>query len=119
MSSPTAPPDDAPTSCRQHGGAAPVDPRARSARRGSRWADHRALLAVLRQVGAEGCYWYAHDPLVPSAAHARFFNPTVGLWEDAATGTAAGPLAGYLGHAGLLHGTRLTVEQGVKVGRRS
>lgn len=81
--------------------------------------DHRTLLAVLQGVGAEGCYLYAHDAEAPSAAYARFFNPTVGLWEDAATGTAAGPLAGYLRHAGVLDGTRLTVEQGVRLGRRS
>jgi PhzF family phenazine biosynthesis protein len=51
--------------------------------------------------------------------YARFFNPTVGLWEDAATGTAAGPLAAYLGNAGMLHDNALIVEQGVKMGRRS
>ena len=33
----------------------------------------------------------------PDVAYARFFNLTVELWEDAATGTAAGPLAAYLG----------------------
>lgn len=81
--------------------------------------DHQALLAVLRAAGAEGCYLYAHDPQIPEIAYARFFNPTMGLWEDAATGTAAGPLAAYLGHENLLKGARLTVEQGVKLGRRS
>jgi trans-2,3-dihydro-3-hydroxyanthranilate isomerase len=29
-------------------------------------------------------------------AEARFFNPGMGIDEDPATGTAAGPLAGYL-----------------------
>lgn len=77
-----------------------------------------ALLEVLRQAGAEGCYVYAWDPASPGRAYARFFNPTVGLWEDAATGTAAGPLAAYLAHEGLI-GDVLTVEQGVKMGRRS
>lgn len=81
--------------------------------------EHRALLAVLRASGAEGCYLYAHDPQAPETAYARFFNPTVGLWEDAATGTAAGPLAAYLGRENLLRGAYLTVEQGVKLGRRS
>ncbi len=52
---------------------------------------HEALLPVLRDAGAEGCYIYAHDSKNPESAYARFFNPTVGLWEDAATGTAAGP----------------------------
>ena len=54
------------------------------------------LLAVLKRAQAEGCYIYAFDDHAPETAFARFFNPTVGLWEDAATGTAAGPLAAYL-----------------------
>ena len=77
-----------------------------------------ALLEVLREAGAEGCYVYAFDPSRPGRAYARFFNPAVGLWEDAATGTAAGPLAAYLAHEGLI-GDGLTVEQGTKMGRRS
>ncbi len=79
-----------------------------------------ALLAVLGSADAEGCYVYAFDPAAPDTAYARFFNPTVGLWEDAATGTAAGPLCAYLGAEGLLNPSRtLVVEQGVKMGRRS
>jgi PhzF family phenazine biosynthesis protein len=78
------------------------------------------LLAVLRTAGAEGCYIYAFDATAPQTAYARFFNPTVGLWEDAATGTAAGPLCAYLGSEGLLGPDRtLVVEQGVRMGRRS
>lgn len=80
---------------------------------------HEKLRAVLQAAGAEGCYIYAHDPRAPESAYARFFNPTVGLWEDAATGTAAGPLAGYLGAENLLRGAALAIEQGVKMGRRS
>ncbi len=80
---------------------------------------HEALLPVLREAGAEGCYLYAHDPQTPEFAYARFFNPTVGLWEDAATGTAAGPLAAYLEHEHLLRDARLVIEQGTKMGRRS
>lgn len=79
-----------------------------------------ALLTVLRSAGAEGCYVYAFDEAAPQTAYARFFNPTVGLWEDAATGTAAGPLCAYLGSHGLLAADRtLVVEQGVRMGRRS
>jgi PhzF family phenazine biosynthesis protein len=82
--------------------------------------EHDKLLPILRGVGAEGCYVYAYDEKTPGYAYARFFNPTVGLWEDAATGTAAGPLCGYLGSAGLLGADRsLRVEQGVRMGRRS
>jgi PhzF family phenazine biosynthesis protein len=79
-----------------------------------------ALLTLLATAGAEGCYVYAFDPASPDTAYARFFNPTVGLWEDAATGTAAGPLCAYLGAEGLLNAEKtLVVEQGVKMGRRS
>jgi PhzF family phenazine biosynthesis protein len=75
---------------------------------------------VLRTAGAEGRYIYAFDPDAPAFAYARFFNPTVGLWEDAATGTAAGPLCAYLGASGMLAaGNTLIVEQGALMGRRS
>lgn len=77
------------------------------------------LLAVLKSAAAEGCYVYAFDPQGGETAYARFFNPTVGLWEDAATGTAAGPLAAYLGAEGLLKSDALVIEQGVKMGRQS
>jgi predicted PhzF superfamily epimerase YddE/YHI9 len=78
----------------------------------------KGLLKVLGSVFAEGCYVYAFDGSVPHRAYARFFNPTVGLWEDAATGTAAGPLAAYLASQGLISDT-IEVEQGTKMGRRS
>jgi PhzF family phenazine biosynthesis protein len=82
--------------------------------------DHDLLLPILRGVGAEGCYVFAYETANPGNAYTRFFNPTVGLWEDSATGTAAGPLCGYLGWAGLLGPERtLRVEQGVLMGRRS
>jgi PhzF family phenazine biosynthesis protein len=78
------------------------------------------LLAVLASVAAEGCYLYAFDAAQPTTAYARFFNPTIGLWEDAATGTAAGPLCAYLGASGLLGADQtLVIEQGTKLGRRS
>ena len=77
------------------------------------------LLAVLKQAQAEGCYIYAFDDHAPETAFARFFNPTVGLSEDAATGTAAGPLAAYLASEGRLKNNELAIEQGTKMGRRS
>jgi PhzF family phenazine biosynthesis protein len=77
------------------------------------------LLAVLKGTQAEGCYIYAFDDHAPETAFARFFNPTVGLWEDAATGTAAGPLAAYLASEGRLKNNQLAIEQGTKMGRRS
>ncbi len=81
--------------------------------------DAGKLLAVLEKTPAEGCYIYAFDADAPETAYARFFNPTVGLWEDAATGTAAGPLAAYLAAAGHLKNDEMAIEQGTKMGRRS
>jgi PhzF family phenazine biosynthesis protein len=77
------------------------------------------LLTVLKNAPAEGCYIYAFDDHAPETAYARFFNPTVGLWEDAATGTAAGPLTAYLASEGKLKNNELVIEQGTKLGRRS
>lgn len=78
------------------------------------------LVAILGPAGAEGCYVYAFDTAAPATAYARFFNPTVGLWEDSATGTAAGPLTAYLGLEGLLADDRsLLIEQGTQMGRPS
>lgn len=81
--------------------------------------DHDLLFAILEQTPAEGCYVYAFDVGAPGTAYARFFNPTVGLWEDAATGTAAGPLAAHLADLGLLQGNEMAIEQGTRMGRRS
>lgn len=80
------------------------------------------LAAVLRSVGGEGCYVYSRDPVDPASAvaYTRFFNPTVGIWEDPATGTAAGPLVARLVHdRDLPDGARAGVEQGHRLGRPS
>lgn len=80
------------------------------------------LRALLADVGAEGCYLYttAVDPASGIDAYARFFNPTVGIAEDPATGTAAGPLAALLVRDGLAReGAPITVEQGTALGRPS
>lgn len=78
----------------------------------------KGLLKVLSAAAAEGCYVYALHDADRFRAYARFFNPTVGLWEDAATGTAAGPLAAYLASAGIITDA-IEIEQGTKMGRRS
>lgn len=83
--------------------------------------DSQRLAKVLKAVGGEGCYVYSLDPLSPSSiAHARFFNPTVGIVEDAATGTAAGPLACQLVRHGIAKdGATMTIEQGYEMKRPS
>jgi trans-2,3-dihydro-3-hydroxyanthranilate isomerase len=51
---------------------------------------------------------------------ARFFNPTVGISEDPATGTAAGSLASHRVAPGLIvDGSTIVIEQGHRIGRPS
>lgn len=78
--------------------------------------DAPALAAALERAGAQGCYLFATTS--GAAAYARFFNPTVGLWEDPATGSAAGPLAWWL-TAGLGGRHTFEIEQGHAMGRPS
>ena len=61
--------------------------------------DATALLDVLRAARSEGCYIYSFYESAPKTACTRFFDPAVGLWEDAATGIAAGPLCTFPGQA--------------------
>jgi trans-2,3-dihydro-3-hydroxyanthranilate isomerase len=92
-----------------------------------RAAVHRArpdfprLGPLLRALDGEGCYLFTLDTVRPdAAAHARFFNPTIGIVEDVATGTAAGPLACQLIAHGVVAGSRtLQIEQGHALGRPS
>jgi len=85
--------------------------------------DARRLSSVLQAVTDEGCYVYSRDPhntTGESIAYARFFNPAVGISEDPATGTAAGPLAARLVREGRLRpGAAAIVEQGYRLGRPS
>jgi PhzF family phenazine biosynthesis protein len=79
------------------------------------------LKAVLAAHNAEGCYVYAVTPERDDLdAYARFFNPTVGIAEDPATGTAAGPLAALLVRDRTTHPRRpVRIEQGRALGRSS
>ncbi len=83
--------------------------------------DAERLLAILGPAGGEGCYIFTLDPVDPTAtAHARFFNPTVGIYEDSATGTAAGPLAAQLVAKGIVPDeSTVIIEQGYAMGRPS
>jgi trans-2,3-dihydro-3-hydroxyanthranilate isomerase len=67
-------------------------------------------------------YLYSPDPVDASGAvaYARFFNPAVGITEDPATGTAAGPLAARLVTAGRVPDqSTVIIEQGYALGRPS
>lgn len=84
--------------------------------------DAPRLAASLRQVGGEGCYLYSPDPVdaAGAVAYTRFSNPTMGIAEDPATGTAAGPLVALLAAAGKVReGSTAIVEQGYALGRPS
>lgn len=82
--------------------------------------DPAAIAALVRAHGGEGCYVFALETRDDAAAaDARFFNPGVGIVEDPATGTAAGPLAAYLVRYGAAAGPRILIDQGLQTGRPS
>lgn len=75
--------------------------------------DHRALAAfedlAVNCFAGEGTHW-----------RTRMFSPAYGVVEDAATGSAAGPLALHLGRHGLIApGQPVRILQGVEMGRPS
>jgi trans-2,3-dihydro-3-hydroxyanthranilate isomerase len=78
------------------------------------------LAAAVTRVGGEGCYLFSLEPADDDAvAYTRFFNPTMGIAEDPATGTAAGPLAALLHHLGRTPAGTVVIEQGHALGRPS
>ncbi len=79
------------------------------------------LAAYLRSIGAQGCYLFCLDPLDSDGpVQARFFGPNVGIAEDPATGSAAGPLGAYLVARELATEERpIVIEQGHHMGRPS
>jgi trans-2,3-dihydro-3-hydroxyanthranilate isomerase len=84
--------------------------------------DTARLKALLSGAGGEGCYVYSLDPVDAhsAVAYTRFFNPTMGIVEDPATATAAGPLLALLVARGKVpDGATAFVEQGHALGRPS
>lgn len=81
----------------------------------------KELLTVLQTAHGQGCYVFSLDSgRMQASAYARFFNPSVGIWEDPATGSAAGPLACYLAANGITQAnSTILIEQGATLGRRS
>lgn len=79
--------------------------------------DFRALTRLKEQVGADAFYLFA---LTPGGAKARMFDAPSGIFEDPATGSAAGPLGAYLASrsAGGMPGS-IVVRQGEEIGRPS
>lgn len=63
--------------------------------------------------GAVGCYAFTFETIeADSRVHARFFAPADNIPEDAATGSAAGSLSGYLVHHGAIDTNKFKIEQG-------
>jgi trans-2,3-dihydro-3-hydroxyanthranilate isomerase len=76
------------------------------------------LKAISEEYGFEGYYLFTTAPSAKGyLASTRFFSPAVGIDEDPATGTAAGPLAGYLEKLGHIQkNTDHIIFQGEQVG---
>lgn len=86
--------------------------------------DSSGLCELLVAAGAQGCYIYSCTADLDSRgscpdAYARFFNPTVGISEDPATGSAAGPLAAHLVDMGDSVRREVSILQGSAMGRPS
>lgn len=83
--------------------------------------DASLLKRALQRVEGEGCYVYSLDPVEPDSAvaYTRFFNPSMGISEDPATGTAAGPLTALLVASGRIADGTWGIEQGRALGRPS
>lgn len=76
--------------------------------------DHTALA----RLGAVGISCFA--PTAPARAKTRMFGVGLGVLEDPATGSAAGPIAVHLlRHGRLESGTTLELHQGAEIGRPS
>ncbi len=70
---------------------------------------------------AVGPYLFSRETINPDAhVHTRFFASHIGIIEDAATGSAAGPLLGYLLKHKVFGATcDIVNEQGIEMGRPS
>jgi PhzF family phenazine biosynthesis protein len=77
--------------------------------------DPGAVNEVALEAGADGLYLFA---LTDGGVKARFFGPGVGVDEDPATGSAAGPLGAYLADRGAIAGG-IEIRQGEEIGRPS
>lgn len=75
--------------------------------------DFDALNALSRAWDLVGVYLFSLETQRPERhASARMFAPRYGIREEAATGTAAGPLGGYLWRTAEMKQSRFVLEQG-------
>lgn len=81
------------------------------------------LEEISREMGAETVLVFARETIQPaSTVHCRVFAPAAGVIEDAATGSANGPLGFYLVRHGLVEAarsTKIVSEQGFEMNRPS
>jgi trans-2,3-dihydro-3-hydroxyanthranilate isomerase len=74
-------------------------------------------IGALGRLGAVGVSCFASDG---AQVKTRMFGPGLGVAEDPATGSAAGPLAVHLARHGLIgFGERVEIHQGAEIGRPS
>jgi len=78
--------------------------------------DAAAVGEVVAATGTGGYYLFAADG---GNAAARLFGAEMGIGEDPATGSAAGPLGAYLVRHGVVSPGRVIVSQGQEIGRPS
>jgi trans-2,3-dihydro-3-hydroxyanthranilate isomerase len=78
--------------------------------------DPERLSSLIDEVEADGYYLFA---FTDGGARARFFGPGVGVDEDPATGSAAGPLGIYVAERRAVAPARLLIRQGENMGRPS
>jgi trans-2,3-dihydro-3-hydroxyanthranilate isomerase len=76
----------------------------------------RLLPGLLDPLRTDAVYLFA---VSGRRAKARLFATGVGIDEDAATGSAAGPLGAYLAELGVIGRGPLTIRQGEEMGRPS
>ena len=83
--------------------------------------DNERLIEISKQYAFEGFYCFAFaEPDEEHLVEARFFNPLIGIDEDAATGTAAGPLIGFLAKNNYVElNKKYKILQGVKLNQPS
>ena len=77
--------------------------------------------AHLDEIDSDGrIYAFTQETVdAESTTHGRMFAPLGGIYEDAATGSASGPLGCYLVAHNLSVGTKIRCEQGYEMGRPS
>ena len=78
-------------------------------------------IKLAKEFGFEGVYCFAFTEKDPdNILQTRFFNPGIGIDEDPATGSAAGPLAGFLYHQKRVRlNTEYQLIQGAKMNQPS